>query len=201
MFWFESLFQWLTDYRLAIHSSLGPRRLHLGQSQSGSQTPPLACTGPTGNQLQMQPLEEGEYFRCSSALTRTRPGLPCSQPAQWTFSGPGGRWGWGAHIRGGGPCRSLRKFGWSSVALVKWKAPSPGVTLHWCQPSSSWQPEKKTHLHSFGNAHMCLVFKYVITSNLNSQITTRKAGRNTRKALKTKSINLGVGRKRRHFDC
>lgn len=45
--------------------------------------------------------------------------------------------------------------------------------------------KKKKVSHIPLEAHMCFIFKYIITSNLHSQITTCKAGRHTGKLLKS----------------
>ncbi len=158
------------------------------------QTPPLPITAWTGNQLQMQTLEEGECFRCSTALTRTRPRLPRSLPAQWTFFWAQGQ-GEGSVLEAGGSCGSLNKVGYRSVVLVKQRHPEKGVTLQGCQIAHHYcNKEKKIICISFGKAHMFFISTCVITSNLHSQITTRKPGKDTSELLKAKHINLEVRR-------
>lgn len=180
-------------------------RVRKGSISPNSRAGPNSAPARTGNQLQMQPLEEGECFRCSTArLTRTRLHLPRSLPAQWTFFlGPEGRGGRGGEgIGGGGPCGSMNKVGYRSVDLVKQRRPgqeSPYMDVRWFIITIATR-KKKPHLHSFGKQHMCFIWKYVITSNLHSRITTREAGRDTSKLLKQKYINLDDGRQLVNFD-
>lgn len=56
-----------------------------------------------------------------SALTRTRPFLLRSLPAQWSFSGPEGRGG--AGIGGGGACGRMNQVGCRSLVLINQKHP------------------------------------------------------------------------------
>lgn len=111
----------------------------------------------------------------------------------------------GAGTGGGGPCGSLNKVGYRSVAVVGQTHPeqeSPYIHVRQfiisiaTSEKKKKEGEKKSHLHSFGDTHMSFICKCVITSNLQSQITTREAGRGTSGLLKTKHINLrGRGRR------
>lgn len=95
MLWFESVCQWLTDYCLAILTVPGSIKPQSCPITELGQTPPLLSTAWTGNQLQMQTLEEGECFRCSAANQNQACLAAClhNEP----FSGPKGRgrsWYW-----------------------------------------------------------------------------------------------------------
>lgn len=156
MLWVESISQWLTGTVWQFQPSLGSSRLNLTQSQSRAKLRPLPSTAWTGNQLQMQTLKEGECFRRSTVLTRTRPRSPRSLPAQWTFFWARGQ-GEGQVSEDRGSCGSLNKVGYRSVVLVNQIHSGIGVTLH------GWQ----TAHHYHGNwkklicMHTCSSFTNV----------------------------------------
>lgn len=54
--------------------------------------------------------------------------------------------------------------------------------------------KKKDYLYFLEKKHMCFIYKYIISSNLQSQITTCSTGMDTSKHLKTKYENPGVKR-------
>lgn len=116
MFWFESVCQWLTDYCLAIPTILGSTKAQSRPIIEPGQTPPLLNTAWTGNQLQMQPLEEGECFRCSTANQKQASLASLPACTMNLFLGP--RAGGGARIGGGGLFGSMNKVGYRSVILA-----------------------------------------------------------------------------------
>lgn len=92
-------------------------------------------------------------------------------------------------VGGVGPCGSMNQVGYRSVILVNQRLSGQNSPQRvFTQFIITIGTRKKTNLNYFGKAHMCFICKYIITTNLHSQIT-RKAGRDTSKLLKAKHIN------------
>lgn len=88
--------------------------------------------------------------------------------------------------RGGGPSGSLNKVGYRSVTSVNTKNPGQDSPYMNVRRLIITKATRKKLICVLLETHMCFISKRVITSNLHSQITTRKAGRETSKALKNK---------------
>lgn len=130
------------------------------------------------------------------ALTRTRPLLTRSLPAQWTFF-------W---AQGQAEGLALQK-GWALVGAGTTLATGQKLYL----TKDAWD---RSHLRQNGNKtkkkkkrlfaflwKVCFIYKYIISSNLQSQITTCSTGTDTIKHLKTKYINPGVRRQWLNLEC
>lgn len=156
--WFESLCQWLTDYCLAIPTVLGSIKAVSCPITELGQTPPLPSAAWTGNQLQMQTLEEGEA-QCGNQNQASLASLPaCTMNL---FLGPGA---------GGGAELGVLMGAWTKLATGQLFS-STKDTLDRshlrCQTAHHYRGYKKKK-----PAQMCFICKCVITSNLQSQITT-----------------------------
>lgn len=104
-----------------------------------------------------------------SALTRTRPLLPRSLPAQWTFFRARGRGGEGWILEVGELMGAWTKVDIGQMFSSTWT----GVTLDWFQTVRHDDGRKKTLIYIL-LMHTCASFaKHVIAFNLQSQITCR----------------------------
>lgn len=144
MLWFES--QWLTDYCLAIPTILGSIK-----APSRPITEPGPNSAPAQRSLNRKPAPDASpggrwvFQMQHNALTRTRPHLPRSLPAQWTFF-----WARGQgreSIGGGGPSGSMNKVGYRSVVVVNQRhlgQQSPYMDVRQCIITIATTKKKKS---------------------------------------------------------
>lgn len=136
------------------------------------------------------------------ALTRTRPLLTRSLPAQWTFFWAQGQW----------EELALQK-GWAFVGARTTLATGQKLCLtkdardrshhrhHGNKTKKQNNTKKKDYLLYFEKGHVCFIYKYIISSNLQSKITTCSTGTDSGKHLKTKYINPEVIRQWLNLVC